>query len=163
MLEKTLESPLDCKEIQPVHPKGNQPWIFIGKTDVEAPLLWPPDAKSWLIGKDPDAGTDWRQEKGWQRTRWLDGIFDLMDVSLSKLQEIVKDREAWRAAVHGVIKSQTRLSEWTTIRPEFESRCPHLLFVLCPGAGDSLSWASLLVSLVGIESHLCRGRGVVKN
>ena len=95
--------------------------------------------------------------RGWQRTRWLDGIFDSMDVSLSKLQEIVKDREAWRAAVHGVIKSQTRLSEWTTIRPQFESRCPHLLFVLYLGAGDSLSWASLLVSLVGIESHLCRG------
>ena len=76
-LEKTLEGPLDCKEIQPVHPKGNQSWIFIGRTDVEAetPILWPPDAKRWLIWKDPDAGKDWRQEeKGWQRMRWLHGI-----------------------------------------------------------------------------------------
>ena len=79
VLEKTLESPLDCKEIQPVHPKGDQPWVFIGRTDVEAATLtlWPPDAKSWLIGKDPDAGKDWGQEKqGTQRIRWLDGITD---------------------------------------------------------------------------------------
>ena len=77
VLEKTLESPLDCKEIQPVHPKGVQSWVFIGRTDLEAEtlILWPPDAKSWLIGKDPDAGKDWRQEeKGGQRMRWLDGI-----------------------------------------------------------------------------------------
>ena len=73
VLEKTLESPLDCKEIQPVHPKGNQSWIFIGKADAEAetPILWPPDAKNWLIGKDPDAGKDWRQERGQQRRRWM--------------------------------------------------------------------------------------------
>ena len=79
VLEKTLESPLDCKEIQPVHPKGNQPWIFIGRTDAEAeaPIHWPPDAKSWLIGKDPDAGKDWGQKRrGWQRMRWLDSITD---------------------------------------------------------------------------------------
>ena len=79
VLEKTPESPLDCKEIQPVHPKGNQSWIFIGRTDVEAetPILWPPDAKSWLIWKDPDAGKDWmRRRGGWQRMRWLDGITD---------------------------------------------------------------------------------------
>ena len=98
VLEKTLESPLDCKEIQPVHPKGNQPWIFIGKTDAEAevPILWPPDAKSWLIGKDPDAGKDWRQEeKGTIEDEMVDGITDSMNVSLSKLREIVKGREAW--------------------------------------------------------------------
>ena len=103
VLEKTLESPLDCKEIQPVHPKGDQSWVFIGGTDVEAetPILWTPDVKSWLIGKDPDAGKDWRQEKK-RATEDKMVVLYSTDMSLSKLQEIVKDRDAWHAAVHGV-------------------------------------------------------------
>ena len=118
VLEKTLESPLACKEIQPGHPKGNQSWIFIGRvnTEVEASIIWPPDAKNQLIGKDPDAGKDWGQEeKGtteddmveWHH--WLDGH------ELSELWELVIDKEAWYAAVHGVTKSQTQLSDWTKL------------------------------------------------
>ena len=114
VLEKTLESPLDCKEIQPIHPKGNQSWIFIGRTDAEteAPILWSPDVKSWLIGKDP--GKDWKQEKrGLIEDKMVSGITNLMDISLSKVQKIVKYRKAWHAAVHRVTKSQTQLSDWS--------------------------------------------------
>ena len=88
LLEKTLESPLDCKEIQPVHSKGDQSWVFIARTyaEAETPVLWPPDAKSWLIGKDPDTGRDWGQEeKGTTEDEWMDGITDSMDTSLSGL------------------------------------------------------------------------------
>ena len=115
VLEKTLESSLDCKEIQPVNPKRNQSWIFIGRTDAEAeiPILWPPDAKNWLNGKDPDAGKDWKQEEkgkteeemvGWHY--WLDG---------NEFEQTLRvgDREALNAVVHGVAKSQTQLSDWT--------------------------------------------------
>ena len=137
VLEKTLDSPFNFKKIQLVHSKGDQSWAFIGRADAKAetPILCPPDVKSWLIGKDPDAGRDWGQEeKGWQRTRWLDGITDSMDMRLSELRELVMDRKAWRAEIHGVAKNQTRLSDWTelnwTVMSKFESTISNFIYWL---------------------------------
>ena len=135
VLEKTLESSLDIKETKPVNPKVKQPWILIRRTDAEAQILWPPDTKSQLTGKDPDAGKDWGRKtdagrrRGWQRMRWLYVIMYVsMDMSFSKLQEIVMDlypsfpgvlqsmregREVWHAAVHEVARRCTQFSNWT--------------------------------------------------
>ena len=147
VLEKTIESPLDCREIKPVNPNRNQPWIFTESTaaKAETPIFWPPDAKSQLIGKDSDAGKDWGQkEKGTaeQRMKWLDSITNTMDMNLSKLREIVKDREAWRGVVHGVTKSRTQLSNWTTRKIRSEGcqtlRYCFLNFPAAPHGSSSL-------------------------
>ena len=116
--EDSWES-LDSKEIKSVNPQGNQPWIFSGRTDAEAetPIHWTPNVKNWLIGKDSDAGKEWdKRRKMQQRRKWLDSNPNSMDMSLSKLWETVKDREVWRAAIHGVTKSWTRLRDWILSR-----------------------------------------------
>ena len=118
VLEKTLESPLDCREIQPIHPKGDQSWVFFGRTDVEAepPILWPPDLKNWLIWKDPDAEKDWSQEvKGTTEDEMVGWHYRLDGHEFEWLRELVMDREAWYAVVHGLTKSQTQLSDWTEL------------------------------------------------
>ena len=128
-MEKTCESPLDCKEIKPVNPKGNQPWMFPGRiiAETEAPILWPPDAKSRLIGEDPDAGKDWRQKEKEAAEDKMVSSPGSKDMNLSTVQETVEDRGAWPAAVHGVTKSQTWLSNFTRLVTTFLPRGKHLL------------------------------------
>ena len=131
VLENTLESPLDCKEIKLINPKGNQSWRFIRRTDAEVPILWPPDAKSQLIRKDPDAGKDWRpEEKGTTEYEMAGWPSESMGMHLSKLWEIVKDRETLCAAVHGVAKSWTWLSDWMMTTNKLCERIFHTGFDL---------------------------------
>ena len=147
MLQKTLESPLDCKEIQPVLPGGNQSWIFIGRTDVEAetPIFWPPDAKNWLTGKDPDAGKDWRQEeKGITEGEMVGFHHQLNGCEFEQLCELVMDREAWHAAVHGVAKSWRQLSDWTELIV--------ILITLMPSSLSVASWKRILNALITNDS-----------
>ena len=120
VLEKTPESSLGCKEIKPVNPKGNQLWIFIGRTDaeVQAPILWPPDVKNWLIGKTLMLGKfEGRKRRGWHRMRWLEGITDLMDMSLSKLRQLVMDREACCSPWGHRELGTTEWLNWTELIP----------------------------------------------
>ena len=161
VLEKTLESPLDCKKIKPINPKGNQSWIFIGRTDAkdEVPILCPPDAKSWLVGKTLMLRkTEGRRKRGWQRIKWLDGIPESMDMSLSKLLELVMDREAWCAAVHGIKKSWTWLRNWTELNRDIPNSRDPKATLYHPHPSQYHFQLSLLnihlTVMIGLQPHL---------
>ena len=158
VLEKTLESPLDSKKIKPVHPKGNQLWIFIGRTDTEALILWPPDVRSQLFGKTLMlVKIEGRRRTGWQRMKWLDNIINSVDISLSKLGKIVKDREAWHAATYEVARSQTWLTYWTFPQASFLfhwSQWPETSFLPNPMA-VSESWSLLTSWLHWVQLMKC--------
>ena len=167
VLEKTLESPSDCKEIKLGDPKGNQSWIFIGRADAEAevPILWPPDAKNWLIGKEPDAGKDWsREEKGTTEDEMIGWPHRLSRHALNKLLEMVKDREAWRATVNGVAKNRTQLSKWTTahqsqpstmLLPKPSSSCR----LACAFTASDISFVACYSNLWQLSSPLPSSNG----
>ena len=138
VLEKTLESPLDCKEIHPVHPEGGKSWVFIRRTDVEFenPVLWLPDVKNWILWKDPDAGNDWGQEEkgtkedetvGWHH--WLNGQ------GFGLIRELLMDREAWRGAIHGVVKCRTQQSDWIELNWRYGSN-----LTVCQSDWIELNW-----------------------
>ena len=135
VLEETLESPLDFKEIKPVHPKGNQPWIFIGRTDAEAPILWLLEAQSQLIGKDPGAGKiEGKRRRGRQKMRLLDSITNSIGMNLSKPWGTIEDRGAWHAAFCGVAKSRTQLSDWTSSTgTKYYLEQPEMDYMTCEG------------------------------
>ena len=138
VLEKTLESPLDCKEIKPVNPKGNQSWIFIGRTDAEAPICWPPDIKNWLTRKDPDDGKYWRQEKkGKTEDEMIGWHHQLNGHEFEQAQGVGDGQGAWGAAVHGVAKSWTWLSNWTIATTTITKSHEHIYFsiVYCQAYG----------------------------
>ena len=160
VLEKTLESPLDCKEIQPVHRKGDQSWIFIGRTDAEAetPILWPPDVKSWFIWKTLMLGKiEGGRRRGWWRMKWLDGITDSMDMGLGGLWVLVMDREAWCAAVHGVAKSRTWLSDWTKLNWTVMKVLQYGRDIWLDCECNEDMWRFILRSRLGVNGSLLRG------